>query len=81
LCESKDFLSLGQTGLSSGDHLSLLNPDKSRGNYIQEDIVLQYAGNIHELRSDIGLQNAGNIDEFDCKIQTLPAEKFHGKNS
>jgi hypothetical protein len=38
LCESKDFLPLGQTGLSSGeDQLSVLNPDKSCGNYIQEE--------------------------------------------
>ena len=34
-----------------------------------------------ELRSDICLQHAGNIHEFECKIQTLAAEKFHGTNS
>jgi hypothetical protein len=37
LCESNDFLSLRRAGLSFGVYRSVLNPDKTCGDYNQEE--------------------------------------------
>jgi hypothetical protein len=76
LCESNDFLSLRQAGLSSGEgQLAALDPDKSCGNYKQEAD-----------RMTIGhwaciLQHACNIHEFNYKIHMLAAKKFRSTKS